>query len=75
MNYIITNSFNDQKTLTGILKTNISNHYRISTISTKHRLDSAIKSNNNKQKNKCWIDARIKRYFISNELEKHAFNI
>ena len=38
--YIITNSFTDQENLTGILKTDISDHFPIFTISMKHGLDS-----------------------------------
>ena len=37
---IITNSFTEQKNLTGILKTDISDHFPIFTISMKHGLDS-----------------------------------
>ena len=40
IDYIITNSFTDQKNLTGILKTDISDHFPIFTISVKHGLDS-----------------------------------
>ena len=43
IDYIITNSFMDQKSLTGILKTDISDHFPIFTISLKHRLDSSDK--------------------------------
>ena len=41
--YIITNSFMDQENLTGILKTDISDHFPIFTISVKYRLDSSYK--------------------------------
>ena len=37
------NSFMDQENLTGILKTDISDHFPIFTISVKHRLDSSDK--------------------------------
>ena len=40
IDYIITNSFTDQENLTGILKTDISDHFPIFNISMKHRLDS-----------------------------------
>ena len=43
INYIITNSFMDQENLTGILKTDISDHFPILTISVKYRLDSSDK--------------------------------
>ena len=46
IDYIITNSFMDQENLTGILKTDISDHFpilTIFTISVKHRLDSSDK--------------------------------
>ena len=43
IDYIITNSFMDQENLTGILKTDISDHFPIFTISVKHRLDSSDK--------------------------------
>ena len=36
IDYIITNSFTDQENLTGILKTDISDHFPIFTISVKH---------------------------------------
>ena len=41
--YIITNSFMDQENLTGILKTDISDHFPSFTISVKRRLDSSDK--------------------------------
>ena len=41
--YIISNSFMDQENLTGILKTDISDHFPIFTISAEHRLDSSDK--------------------------------
>ena len=40
IDYIITNSFSDQENLTGILKTDISDHFPIFPISMKHELDS-----------------------------------
>ena len=40
IDYIITNSFTDQDNLTGILKTDISDHFSIFNISMKHGLDS-----------------------------------
>ena len=40
IDYIITNSFTDQENLTGILKTDISDHFPIFNISMKHGLDS-----------------------------------
>ena len=40
IDYIITNSFTDQENLTGILKTDISNHFPIFNISMKHGLHS-----------------------------------
>ena len=40
LDYIITNSFNDQENLTGVLKTDISDQFPIFTISMKHGLDS-----------------------------------
>ena len=43
IDYFITNSIMDQKNLTGILKTDISDHFPIFTISVKHRLDSIDK--------------------------------
>ena len=43
IDYIITNSFTDQENLTGILKTDISDHFLIFTISMKHRHDSGDK--------------------------------
>ena len=43
IDYIITNSFSDQENLTGILKTDISDHFIIFTISVKYRLDSSDK--------------------------------
>ena len=43
INYVITNSFTYQENLTGILKTGISDHFSICTISVKHRLDSSDK--------------------------------
>ena len=43
IDYIITNSFMDQENLTGILKTDISDHFPIFTISVEHRLDSSDK--------------------------------
>ena len=43
IDYIITNSFMDQENLTGILKTDISDHFPIFTISVKHRLYSSDK--------------------------------
>ena len=43
IDYIITNSFADWEDLTGILKTDISVHIPIFTISMKHRLDSSDK--------------------------------
>ena len=43
IDYIITNSFADWENLTGILKTDISVHIPIFTISMKHRLDSSDK--------------------------------
>ena len=43
IDYIITYSFMDQKNLTGILKTQIFDHFPIFTISMKHRLDSGDK--------------------------------
>ena len=43
IDYIITNSFMDQENLTGILKTDISDHFPILTISVKYRLDSSDK--------------------------------
>ena len=62
---IITNSFMDQENLTGILKTDISDHFPIFTISVKHRLDSSDKKcNNKKENNKCRLDSRIQRYFV-----------
>ena len=65
IDYIITNSFMDQENLTGILKTDISDHFPIFTISVKHRLDSSHKkSNNKKENNKCRLDSRIQRYFV-----------
>ena len=39
--YITTNTFMDQENLTGILKTDIPDHFPIFTISVKHRLDSS----------------------------------
>ena len=41
IHYIITNSFTDQENLTGVLKTDISDHLPIFTISMKHTLDSS----------------------------------
>ena len=41
--YIITNSITDQENLTGILKTDNSDHFPIFTVSMKHRLDSSDK--------------------------------
>ena len=64
IDYIITNSFMDQENLTGILKTDISDHFPIFTISVKHRLDSSDKNNNKKENNKCRLDSRIQRYFV-----------
>ena len=62
---IITNSFMDQENLTGILKTDISDHFPIFTISVKHRLDSSDKKcSNKKENNKCRLDSRIQRYFV-----------
>ena len=43
IDYIITNSFTDQENLTGILKTDVSDHFPIFTISMKHGLDSSDK--------------------------------
>ena len=43
IDYIINDSFMDQEILTGILKTDISDHFPIFTISVKHRLDSSDK--------------------------------
>ena len=43
IDYITTNSFTDQENLAGILKTYISDHFPIFTISMKHRLDSSEK--------------------------------
>ena len=43
IDYIITNSFMDQENLAVILKTDISDHFPIFTISVKHRLDSSDK--------------------------------
>ena len=43
IDYIITISYMDQENLTGILKTDISDHFPIFTISVKHRLDSSDK--------------------------------
>ena len=43
IDYITANSFMDQENLTGILKTDISDHFPIFTISVKHRLDSSDK--------------------------------
>ena len=43
IDYVTTNSFTDQENLTGILKTDISDHFPIFTISMKHRLDSGEK--------------------------------
>ena len=43
VDYIITNSFIDQENFTGIIKTNISDHFPIFTISMKHRLHSSDK--------------------------------
>ena len=40
IDYIITNCFTDQENLTGILKTDISDHFPIFNISMKHGLDS-----------------------------------
>ena len=40
IDYIITNSFTDQENLTGILKTDVSEHFPIFTISMKHGFDS-----------------------------------
>ena len=40
IDYIITNSFTDRENLTGILKTDVSDHFPIFTISIKHGLDS-----------------------------------
>ena len=40
IDYIIANSFTDQENLTGILKTDISDHFPIFTFSIKHGLDS-----------------------------------
>ena len=41
IHYIITNSFTDQENLTGVLKTDISDHLPIFTISMKHTLGSS----------------------------------
>ena len=43
IDYITTNSFMNQENLTGILKTNIFDHFPIFTISVKHGLDSSDK--------------------------------
>ena len=43
IDYIITNSFMHQENLTGVLKTDISDHFPIFTFSVKHRLDSSDK--------------------------------
>ena len=43
IDYIISNSFMDQENLTGILKTDISDHFPTFTSSVKHRLDSSDK--------------------------------
>ena len=43
IDYIIPNFFTDQENLTGILKTDISDHLLIFNISMKHRLDSSDK--------------------------------
>ena len=43
IDYIVTNSFTDQENLTGILKTDISDHFPIFNISMKHGLDSIDK--------------------------------
>ena len=64
IDYIITNSFMDQENLTGILKTDISDHFPFFTISVKHNLILTIKSNNKKENNKCRLDSRNQRYFV-----------
>ena len=56
IDYIITNSFIDQENLTGILKTDISDHFPIFNISMKHGRDSRDK--------KVILDSRIQRYFV-----------
>ena len=62
IDYIITKSFMDQENLAGILKTDISGHFPIFTISVKHRLYSSDKkSNNKKENNKCRLNSRIQR--------------
>ena len=43
IDYIVTNSFTGEENLTGILKTDISDHFLIFTISMKHRFDSSDK--------------------------------
>ena len=43
IDYTIPNFFTDQENLTGILKTDISDHFLIFNISMKHRLDSSHK--------------------------------
>ena len=76
IDYIITNSFAEQKNLTGILKTDISDHFPIFTITMKHGLDSNDKkSNNKKENNKCRLDSRIQRYFVLSGLGEPVFNI
>ena len=64
IDYIITNSFTNQKNLTAILKTNISDHFPIFTISMKQGLDSKDKKVTIKKNNKCRLDSRIQRYFV-----------
>ena len=49
--YIIANSFTDQENLTGILNTEISDHFPIFTISMKHRIK--------KESNNCRLNSRI----------------
>ena len=44
IDYIITNSFTDQENLTGILKSDISDHFPIFTIFMKHGRDSNDKN-------------------------------
>ena len=53
IDYIFTNSSMDQENFTDILKTDISDHFPIFTISMKHRLDSGDKK-----------VTRIQRYFV-----------
>ena len=65
IDYIITNSFTDQENLSGILKTDISDHFPIFNISMKHILDSNDKKVTIKKRiRECRLDSRIQSNFV-----------